>query len=58
MNALVKKIFILPLILFVVMFVSFVSSNGVLAQEGTKLAYTATKTTTKLETADGIKDEA
>ena len=58
MNTSIKKILILPLLLLIVMFVSLVSSNAVNAQEETKLAYTATKITSGLGTADGVKDEA
>lgn len=58
MNNFVKKIYLMPLLSLLIIFVSLVSSNVVSAQEDTILAYTATKTTSGLGAADGVKDEA
>ena len=58
MKTSIKKLVVLPLLILIVMLVSLVSSNAVNAQDGTNLAYTATKITSGLGVADGVKDEA
>ena len=58
MNTLMKKILILPLLFLGFTATSLDSSKEVFAEEETKLAYSATKITTALGEADGIKDEA
>ncbi len=54
MNDLIKKLLILPLFLCICL----VSLNNVSAHEETNLAYTATKISSSLGAADGIKDDA
>ena len=58
MNISIKKIYIFPLFILIVLFAGLVSSNAVSAQEETNLAYTATKITSGLGVADGVKDDA
>ena len=58
MNYFKNKILIIPLLLLGIATISLDSSTKVHAQEESKFAYTATKITTSLGKADGLKDEA